>query len=268
MTLFETPGNGETDGPVIVAEREDAVWIGLNRPTRMNAVSEELYEGILEALASEALMSGAARAVVMYGVGRAFCSGADLKLHADGRNRRAQLAYLSLAQQACQALLDCRVPVICVAHGYAIGAGAELALASDFLIASDDCEFRFPEVGLGAFVGGGITARLPLLIGMPRAKELLLLGSPFTGRQAREWGLAIGTGAPEDLNELTEKLLKRLVNMPTESLRLMKAHLHEPYAVSMRAALWEEWAAMWRRMETAEWEAAIGRETTDRNSHR
>jgi enoyl-CoA hydratase/carnithine racemase len=164
-----------SDGPVTV--------LSLNRPERLNAVSEELYRTLHTALV-DLDDDPDVRAVVVTGSGRAFCVGADLKAHRERtRSRDDQAEY-------CRQIQTMSTPVIAAVNGYAFGAGAEMAVSADFLVTAVDTILGFPEVKIGTFVGGGITQRLPRMIGLRKATELLLLGEPLSGRQAFECGLA------------------------------------------------------------------------------
>ena len=142
--------------PTVIAERRGPVLhVTLNRPERLNAVSEELYTAALDRLAA-ADADPEVRCVVLAGAGRAFCVGADLKAHGEGtRSGSDRERYVDLGQRVCAQIQQMGTPVVAAVHGYALGAGAEMAVSADFLVIADDAEMGFPEVSIGTFVGGG-----------------------------------------------------------------------------------------------------------------
>ncbi|RVC89522.1 enoyl-CoA hydratase/isomerase family protein, partial [Mesorhizobium sp. M2A.F.Ca.ET.017.03.2.1] len=146
---------------VVTKQENQAFHIIFNRPERMNAVNEALYQQTLDAL-NYADNAPDIRCVVLSGNGRAFCAGADLKAHKSGeRKRNEREAYIMLGQNVCERIQTMKTPVIAEVHGYALGGGAEIATSADFLIISEDAQLGFPEVAIGTYVGGGVTLRLP-----------------------------------------------------------------------------------------------------------
>ncbi|WP_327112385.1 enoyl-CoA hydratase/isomerase family protein [Nocardia sp. NBC_01730] len=183
---------------VLVSRSGSTATLVLNRPERLNAVSAEMYRTLVDEL-NAADFDPNIRCVVLTGTGRAFCVGADLKAHKSGTRTPAEQAhYVELGQRACEQIQTMGTPVVAAVNGYALGAGAELAVSADFLVMAENAQMGFPEVSIGTFVGGGVTNRLPRLVGLRRATDMLILGERFTGRQALEWGLAHAV-VPEDL---------------------------------------------------------------------
>ena len=211
---------------ILLATKSGAkLTISLNRPDRLNAVSEDLYQALLDEL-TLADADPKVRAVVLTGAGRAFCAGADLKAHNAGtRSRQEQAHYLQLAQQVCEQIQTMDTPVVAAVNGYALGAGAEMAVSCDFLVIAEDARMGFPEVNIGTFVGGGVTNRLPRLVGLRRATELLILGERFTGRQAFDWGLAYCAVPANSLLISAHSLAETLASKAPLSLARMKAAL-------------------------------------------
>ena len=163
--------------------------IRFNRPHRLNAVTEALYAELNDAL-TRAEADGEVRVVVLTGEGRAFCVGADLKEHKQGRTAFDRRQYLQGEQIVCKRLMQMQTPVITAVNGYALGAGAELALAADFLLMADSAQIGLPEVSIGNFLGGGVTWLLPRLVGLAKARELVFLGERLDGAEAVRIGLA------------------------------------------------------------------------------
>jgi enoyl-CoA hydratase/carnithine racemase len=243
---------------VLVERVDGTVKIVLNRPERLNAVSEGLYRDMLEHLLA-AESDSSVRCVVLTGAGRAFCAGADLKAHRDGqRTRQQQAEYVDLGQQVCAQIQQMGTPVVAQVRGYALGAGAEMAVSADFLVMAADAVMAFPEVAVGSFVGGGVTNRLPRLVGLRRAAELLILGDRFTGAQATTWGLAHAAPPPEQLDEVTDGLVGRLAAVAPLSLQCMKAALAREDALDdALAAEADDLLAMMRTRDWAEGVAAF-----------
>lgn len=173
------------DTPVELEHHGDIAAVFLNRPERLNAVNHALVVALVATL--DEISGKPYRAVVLAGRGRAFCAGHDLKESGDGVV--PLLERLEVLQDVTRRIRALPVPVIAAVHGHAVGAGAEFALGCDLVIAEAGTTFRFPEVGLGLSVTGGVTKLLPLMIGPMRAKELILLGEPFDAADAAGWGM-------------------------------------------------------------------------------
>lgn len=212
--------------PVLTATAGAIRIIRFNRPERLNAVNEELYEQTVVAL-READEDSAIRSVILTGEGRAFCVGADLKAHGSAvRTQERQHYYVDLAQRVCHQIQTMATPVIAAVAGYALGAGAEMAISADFLLMAEDAQMGFPEVSIGTFVGGGVSNRLPRLIGLRRATELLMLGNRFTGAEAAHWGLAHKAVAKGQLIQTATDLAEALAAKAPLSMAKMKATLY------------------------------------------
>ncbi|WP_329412043.1 enoyl-CoA hydratase/isomerase family protein [Nocardia vinacea] len=211
---------------VLVSRSGSIATLVLNRPERLNAVSAELYRTLVDELNVADCDSGI-RCVVLTGAGRAFCVGADLKAHKSGTTTPAEQArYVELGQRACEQIQTMSTPVVAAVNGYALGAGAELAVSADFLVMAEDAQMGFPEVSIGTFVGGGVTNRLPRLVGLRRATDMLILGERFTGRQALDWGLAHSAVPGDLLLGSARALAETLAAKAPLALARMKAALH------------------------------------------
>ena len=168
--------------------RDAVAVVTLQRPERMNALSKVLLEELGEvfrALASDR----AVRAVVLAGAGeKAFCAGADLK-ERKGMTEDDVRGLLGLYRASFGAIDACPKPVIAAIQGVALGGGFELALACDLRVASPTAEVGLPETSLAIIPGAGGTQRLPRLVGVGRAKEMILLAQRFKGPDALAKGL-------------------------------------------------------------------------------
>src|SRR5262245_20451228 len=164
------------------------VTVTLNRPEQHNAMNTAMGEDLLAcftALAADA----DARAVVFTGAGeRAFCAGGDLK----ERNEMTDEAWRAqhvIFEQAALRVLRCPLPVIAAVEGFALAGGCELAILSDFVVASETAVFGVPETTLGIFPGIGGTQLLPRIVGAPLAKELIFTGRRMKADEAKAAGL-------------------------------------------------------------------------------
>ncbi|KRT66434.1 MAG: enoyl CoA hydratase [Candidatus Rokubacteria bacterium CSP1-6] len=164
------------------------VTVELNRPEVLNAMNTAMCEDLLACF--EALFwDKTVRAVVLTGAGqRAFSVGADLK-ERQGMTDETWFAQHEMFEQMAFRLLHCPVPVIAAVEGFAMGGGLELAILSDFIVASETAVFAVPEITLGIFPGIGGTQLLPRILGAPLAKELIFTGRRMGAQEAKAAGL-------------------------------------------------------------------------------
>ena len=164
------------------------VTVEMNRPEALNAMNTAMGEDLLRCF-DEFLRDRAVRAVVFTGAGpRAFCVGGDLK-ERDGMTDEAWRAQHVIFEQAAARVLRCPVPVIAAVEGFALGGGCELAVLSDFVVASESAVFAVPEVTRGIFPGIGGTQLLPRIVGGPLAREMIFTGRRVDAREAKAIGL-------------------------------------------------------------------------------
>lgn len=242
----------------IVGERlGSTLLLRLNRPDRLNAVSPDLYAGLVDALA-EADADDGIRAIVITGTGRAFCVGADLKSHAESsREADAREQYVDLAQSANRALQRARSPVVAAVNGHAVGAGLELALSADFIVAAREAKLRLPEVGLGTFFGGGVTARLPARVGIGQARALMLLGRFVTGEEAERMGLADEAWPADDVLRRALDLAAELADKAPIPMRLARGLLARASELTDDELLEAEAEALLECMDTQDWREGV-----------
>ncbi|WP_027474156.1 enoyl-CoA hydratase/isomerase family protein [Curvibacter gracilis] len=171
-----------TASPKLLTHTEQGVLsLTLNRPDKLNAIDNELAEALLQALEA-ARDDPAVRAIRLRGEGRAFCAGRDVSAAPTEQD-------LVLVQSVSQALVGHPRPVLAEVHGWTVGAGFEWMLNADVVVAAEGTRFKLPEASLGVFVTGGLSATLPAMAGLARAKALTLLGDEFSASEARDWGL-------------------------------------------------------------------------------
>jgi enoyl-CoA hydratase/carnithine racemase len=210
-----------TDDSVLYAVDEGVAWVTLNRPDVLNAIDLPMRDRLWDLLDAVAL-DPEVRVVVFSGAGdRAFCAGADIRDFGtapsviDARRARRERDLWGL-------LLALDKPLIAAIHGYALGAGCELALYCDFRIAAADARIGLPEAALGYIPAAGGTQTLPRTIGPGRALDLILSGDPITADRALEYGLVHRVVPRDELLPSAEALAQRLVEAPELSQRRAK----------------------------------------------
>lgn len=183
----------------LLLEVTDGVgWVKINRPQSLNALNLEVLEELAAALA-ELEQAEAVKVVVLTGAGdKAFVAGGDIKEMLPMAPRAAQ-AFARQGRRVLQSIETLRKPVLAAVNGYALGGGLELALACDFIYASEKAKLGLPEVTLGVMPGFGGTQNLARLIGPNRAKELIFSGKVLSAQQAKDWGIVNEVCAPEAL---------------------------------------------------------------------
>lgn len=173
-------------------------YITLNRPDKLNALNQEIWEG-LDLCLDKAGKESELRVIILKGEGRSFCSGLDLSPGnqlfttlsggSSAENNTIMFHHIRKLQYTFSGLERIHVPVIAAVHGHCLGGGLELILACDFRLASSDAIFSIPEVQLAIIADLGGTQRLPRIIGPGMARELLYTGRRFTAEEAKEMKL-------------------------------------------------------------------------------
>ena len=198
----------------------DLIRLTLNRPRALNAVD---YKGTVELHeAAQAIHDDpTARAVIIRGAGRAFCTGIDLKELAAGETPHA---YFYNWDRALRLLELSDKLVLCAMQGYALGGGLQLSLACDIRIATTDCQLGLPAAREG-FIPGLGTYRLPRFVGLGRAKRMALSGENVDGKEALRIGLVDYVVEPGDFDAEVEALTQRYLAISSEGARQSKLML-------------------------------------------
>lgn len=213
---------------------DNVATIRLNRPEKMNALNRTMRRELVEALARA---PDEARAIILTGSGRAFCAGQDL----GDVERLEELEIAELLREEYEPLIrlihDGPLPVIAAVNGTAAGAGANLALASDIVIAAQSAKFiqAFTRIGLIPDAGG--TWFLPRLVGQARAMGMSLLADPIPAQTAAEWGLIWEVVEDDALEPHAIALARRLASGPGIAYRLTKRALRASGANDLEAQL-------------------------------
>ncbi|MDQ3334169.1 MAG: enoyl-CoA hydratase family protein [Myxococcota bacterium] len=221
--------------------KSGVVTLTLDREKRLNALTFEVYEELASVFESLDRHEDV-RAIVITGRGRGFCSGGDqddIIKHLLGKDTPALLAFTRLTGRLIKAMRACRRPIIAAVNGIAVGAGAVIACASDFRIASADAKFGliFPRVGLSG-ADMGITYLLPRIVGLTHASELLFLGDIIDAARALEIGLVnrvVADGAAAQA--LAQEWAARLAKGPAFAHAMTKQMIESEYQMTLADAI-------------------------------
>ncbi|QLL08882.1 enoyl-CoA hydratase/isomerase family protein [Mycobacterium vicinigordonae] len=219
MSYDGVPGlRAEQRGPVL--------RLTLDRADRRNAINDV----VLDAMIAHLVASGtdeSVRVIAIDAEGPDFCAGSDLIANNTRSERKPRVGSTqrrlpNKANRLIPLMLETQLPIVAVVRGWAAGLGFHIAIASDFCVAADDTRFWEPFMARGFTPDSGATWLLPRLIGLVRARQLLLLGDEITGATAADWGIIHGCCASEDLTSVAGQLITRLSEAPTVSLGLTK----------------------------------------------
>jgi len=209
---------------VEVETRGDVALITLNRPEKLNAVTAEMLNGLLEAI-DEIGRSEAIGAAVLTGRGRAFSTGGDITDMA-GMDERTFADTISLYMQVSAAFRACPKPIIAAVHGYALAGGFELALICDVRFAAVGTQFGLPDTPLGLSPTSGMTYLLPRVVGLGRAMYLTLSAENIDAKEADRIGLVSRVIEPEALLAEAEAFAHRVASYPRVSVAWTKHGFH------------------------------------------
>lgn len=217
-----------------VEKIDRVLLVTLNRPP-YNPLSSALYREIME-LSREVEGSDDVKVVVIAGSEKAFSTGLDVK-EVEGKSVVEMAKIGDLSRTAQNALAEVSVPTIAAIRGLAVGGGLELALCCDFRFASEDARFGQPELNLGIIPGGGATQRLPRLIGLSKARELMFTGQIIDAKRALEIGLVDRLYPADRLLEETLNFAKELSSKPLVALKTLKRAINKGIEMPLESAL-------------------------------
>jgi 2-(1,2-epoxy-1,2-dihydrophenyl)acetyl-CoA isomerase len=218
----------DADGSVTTSRHGDVLQLTLDRPSRRNSLSHPMTQAFVDAL-TDAATDDSLRAVHIRGAGTDFCAGADwVATNSGDRPRTGDLVRRIPhgAHRVIELVHTIHLPVVCSVQGWAVGLGCNLALAADFTVASTDAIFWEPFLARGFSPDSGSTWLLPRLVGMARAKSMLLLGENVAASDAADWGLIHRCTPAMELDAAVDELLARLASGPTVAIGLAKQAIH------------------------------------------
>ena len=211
--------------------------VTLHRPETRNALNTQMGIELREIFAPLAFHPQDVRCVLITGSGdKAFCAGGDLKERNGMTDEQWRMQH-AIFEEAYYAIMNCTVPVLAAVNGSAFGGGCELALACDFIYASNNARFALPETTLGILPGCGGTQNLPRAVGERRAKELILMGKPFTAQEGYEWGMINRVFEPTALMPAALEAARTMCASAPVSLRQAKTAIRRGLDVDLRTGL-------------------------------
>jgi 2-(1,2-epoxy-1,2-dihydrophenyl)acetyl-CoA isomerase len=236
---------------VSIEARDGVLRIELDRPARKNSLDPASVRQIVEALEAAATDDDL-RVVLLSGTGPDFCSGADWvssntsngETSARPRPGSIQRRTALQAHRLIALLMEVQLPVVCQVQGWAAGLGCQIALAADFTVAAESSRFWLPFTQRGFTPDSGATWLVPRLVGVARAKDLLLLGRPLTGAQAADWGM-IHRAVPEaELDATAVELVAELARSASVAVGLTKRAIHRSLETGLSEAMEHEATAL------------------------
>lgn len=210
--------------------------ITLNRPDSLNAMNRQLIDDVAAAFVA-ANGDDETRVIIFTGSGRAFCAGDDRHEHVHPESEAEARDLVVSIQRATEAIIFGDKPVVGAINGWAVGGGFEWAINCDFPIWGESAKAFFPEVSLNLFVTGAVTSLLPSIVGLNKAREMLMLGERYTAQDLEKIGLAWRVSSDDDLLKDAMAVAVKLASQPTLSLRAMKRVLNQSAMNDMRQAL-------------------------------
>ncbi len=212
------------------------VEITINRPENLNALNTQVYDELFNVLANMENMENV-KAIIITGSGeKAFVAGADVVAMKDMSSQEARHFALQ-GKKVGQCLKDLEMPVIAAVNGFAFGGGCELAMSCDIIIATENSRFGQPEITLGMIPGNGGTQRLPRLVGLHKAKEMVLLGEPVNAKEALKIGLINKVVPKEELMKEAREWADKLSQKSKAILGLAKHAINNGIEADLNTGL-------------------------------
>ncbi|MBW2088738.1 MAG: enoyl-CoA hydratase/isomerase family protein [Deltaproteobacteria bacterium] len=206
---------------IVVQVKEGIATITFNRPEILNALNEETLKEFSNVL-DEIHANEDIRVLILTGAGeKSFIAGADIKQFLTFNTLKAK-SFSEMGRVLMNKLQELPIPVIAAVNGFALGGGCEVAMACDFIYASENAMFGLPEITLGIIPGFGGTQRLPRLVGESMAKELIFTGKMIPAEEAKNIGLANKVCSQEQLMDEVIKTAKTIASRGKVSLRAAK----------------------------------------------
>jgi len=212
---------------ILIKIENQVAYIRLNRPDVFNSFNREMAL-LLQSILDDCEYNNEVRSIVITGNGKAFCAGQDLK---EVTSSELNPGFKKILEEHYNPIItrirSIHKPIVAAVNGVAAGAGANIALSCDLVVASNKASFiqAFSKIGLIPDSGG--TFFLPRLIGFQKATALMMLGDKVTAEEAEELGMIFKVISSESFNEEVEKLAVKLANMPTKALGLIKELLNK-----------------------------------------
>jgi enoyl-CoA hydratase len=216
---------------VIFEKEEDIAIVTFNRPEAMNALNNQTRTEFAAAVA-EVATDDDIKVLILTGSGKAFVAGSDIK---EFSQTTPYVAHN--IQRLGEMVEELEKPVIAAVNGFCLGGGCEIAMACDIIIASEKAKFGQPEINIGIIPGGGATQRLPRLIGVCKAKELIYTGEIIGAEQADRLGLVNRVVTMDELMPAAKELAKKIAAKSAAALKLAKTAINRGMQVNLESGL-------------------------------
>lgn len=250
------PGEDRMGYKTIIYQKKNAVArITLNRPEALNSLTRTMLLEIGEAL-EDSEKDNAIRVVVITGSGKAFCTGVDLKFAKEElTTSQAEQDFFRFGNEVMLRRIEkMPKPVIAAVNGYAMAGGIEILTVVDLAIASEDAVIGDQHMKFGLLGAGGSPYRMPLLIGIRKAKELIFTGKTLTGKEAEQIGLVNRAVPPDKLESTVDALAAELAELSPVAMRISKALINDTMLVDIET-----------RLELILMSSLVGANSEDRN---
>jgi enoyl-CoA hydratase len=225
------------DYQTILYEKSEAIaTITLNRPQSMNALNSRVFAELVHVL-SEIEGDDEVKVAILAGSEKFFAAGADITEIGKIATPVEAHRFLKDAQAAFNNIEDMAKPVIAAISGLALGGGCELVLACDLRIAAENAMFGQPEIKIGVIPGGGGTQRLPRIIGVTKAKELLYTGDFIDAQEAHRIGLVNKVVSVASLMEEAKKMALKIARQPGIALKMTKLAVNGGLNMDIKSAM-------------------------------
>jgi len=224
------------ENAVIYQKEEHVGIIRFNRPHRLNAINQSLLGGFIDQL-KVAQHDPDVRSIILTGVGRAFCAGEDLKETSSGKTFEQWTKEVDALQDVQRVIIGLGKPLIAAINGYAVGGGLEFALSCDIRIAAEDAQFGFPETGIGLTVTTAGTKLITQIVGLGKAKELILTGRFVDAREALSIGLVNKVVESESLLDHSIAMCRSINERSPLALKLSRIAIDQGLSASFEQIL-------------------------------
>jgi 2-(1,2-epoxy-1,2-dihydrophenyl)acetyl-CoA isomerase len=243
MRDYPSPVSG-----LIVEHTDGVLRLCIDRPERRNALTDDIVLAlgqIIEVAGSDETV----RVIHLSGTGDHFCSGFDMSLRGGTSSEKPRVGSTQRqmrwhVNRLIPSMLETQTPIVTSVKGWAIGLGMNIALASDFVVAADDARFWAPFTGSGFTPDSGSSWIIPRLVGVARAKEMILLGRKISGSTAAEWGLIHRSLPAAEVDGAAAELVAELGGAATVAVGLAKSLIHRSLTQSIEHHLADEGFAM------------------------
>jgi len=231
------------ESTVLYHKKENVGMITLNRPERLNAITDDLLCHFIEKI-GVAKHDQEVASVILTGAGRAFCAGEDLKETSQGKTSEQWVREIDGLQEIQRVILGLGKPLIAAVRGYAVGGGLEFALSCDIRIAAQDAKFGFPETGIGLTVTTAGTKLITQIVGLGKAKEMIFTGEFIDAAEALKIGLVNKVVPEEQLLEEALNMCRKINSRSALALRLSRIAIDQGLHSSFEQTLEIEAAHM------------------------